>query len=292
MSSYTIGPGDVLAISFSNSPELNEKIQVSRTGDISVPLLSSPIHAGGLTPLELSEKVAKALEEAKQLHNPYVSIYVEEHNSHFATVLGAVARPGIYPLVRPTTLLELISMAGGVATSAGGTVTVAHAADDEGTGATGASTISVQLSEVKDNKDPSLNVAIHSGDVVNVSSAPVIYVVGAVGKPGVFVLQDPQFGITVLEALAEAQGLQSTASASHSLVIRHGDVGKQKELIPVDVAQIMKGKSTDQELQPNDILFIPESQTKKSLQAMARIAETSVAQIAGYGLGLRVGGVY
>lgn len=295
-SSYTIGPGDVLAISFSNSPELNHKVQVGQTGDISVPLLSTPIHAAGLTPLQLSEKIGKALEDAKQLRSPYVSIYVEEHNSHFATVLGAVERPGVYPLVRPTTLLELISMAGGLSTSAGATLTVVHAADNQTTVVTnGASfhtrAVTVQLAELKDNNDPSLNVLVRSGDVVNVSSAPVVYVVGAVGKPGSFVLHDPQSGLTVLQALAMAEGLQSTAAGNRSLLIRRPNGANERQLIPIDFGSLMKGKGEDQELRANDILIVPESQSKKSLQALVRIAEASASAMAGYGLGVRIGGV-
>jgi polysaccharide biosynthesis/export protein len=295
-SSYAIGPGDVLAISFSNSPELNQKVQVGQTGDISVPLVSHPIHAAGVTPLQLSDKLAKALEEANQLRSPYVSIYVEEHNSHFATVLGAVERPGVYPLVRSTTLLELISMAGGLSTSAGATLTVVHAPDDQTPALTnGASfhtrAVTVRLSELKDNNDPSLNILVRSGDVVNVSSAPVVYVVGAVGKPGSFVLHDPQSGLTVLQALAMAEGLQSTAAGSHSLLIRRSNGDKERQLIPVDFGKLMKGKGEDQELRANDILIVPDSQAKKSLQALVRTAEASASAMAGYGLGVRIGGV-
>jgi polysaccharide biosynthesis/export protein len=295
-SSYTIGPGDVLAISFSNSPELNHRVQVGQSGDISVPLLPTPIHAAGLTPLQLAEKVGKALENAKQLRNPYVSIYVEQHNSHFATVLGAVEHPGVYPLVRPTTLLELISMAGGLSASAGATLTVVHAADDQTTALPNspsfrARAVAVQLSELKDNNDPSLNILVRSGDVVNVSSAPVVYVVGAVGKPGGFVLHDPQSGLTVLQALAMAEGLQSTAAGNHSLLIRRPYGAKERQLIPIDFGRLMKGKGEDQELRANDILVVPDSQAKKTLQALVRTAEASASTMAGYGLGVRIGGV-
>ncbi|MBV9265859.1 MAG: hypothetical protein JO061_06800, partial [Acidobacteriaceae bacterium] len=117
----------------------------------------------------------------------------------------------------------------------------------------------------------------------------IVYVVGAVGKPGSFILQDPQSGITVLQAIAMAEGLNGVAAANRSLVIRHPP-GQQRELIPIDVGRLMKGKSEDRELQANDILFVPESQSKKTMQALARTAEQSVAEISGYGLGLRVAG--
>jgi polysaccharide biosynthesis/export protein len=290
--SYSVGPGDVLTITFANSPELNHKVQVSGAGDIAVPLLSAPVHAAGLTPTQLSQQIAKQLEDANQLRDPFVNVFVEEHNSHSATVLGAVAKPGTYPLTKPTRLLELLSMAGGVNTTAGATLTISHAetGDDRGKDSKSVPNTPsiIQIGQLTDNKDPALDLMIRSGDVVNVSQAPLVYVVGAVMKPGGFVLQDPRSGVTVLQALALAEGLQSTASAGKSLVIRRPSFGKERELIPVDIGKLMSGKLTDQDLQPNDILFIPQSGTKRTLQALARTAEASAAGVASYGLGLRL----
>jgi protein involved in polysaccharide export with SLBB domain len=115
--------------------------------------------------------------------------------------------------------------------------------------------------------------------------------VGAVGKPGGFVLHDPQSGLTVLQALAMAEGLQSTAAGNHSLLIRRPYGAKERQLIPIDFGRLMKGKGEDQELRANDILVVPDSQAKKTLQALVRTAEASASTMAGYGLGVRIGGV-
>ena len=210
-------------------------MQVSGSGDIVVPLIAQPVHAAGLTPMQLSENIAKALEDAKQLRNPYVSVFVEENNSHSATVLGAVAKPGVYPLVRPTRLLELLSMAGGLNTSSGATLSITHSGEGEVDhtkpreirSVSDAPTI-IELGKLTDDKNPSLNLMIRSGDVVNVSQAPLVYVVGAVTKPGGFVVQDPRSGITVLQAIALAEGLQSTAASGRSLVIRRPGSAKSE----------------------------------------------------------------
>jgi polysaccharide biosynthesis/export protein len=289
---YSIGAGDVLSLTFANSPELNHKVQVSGAGDIVVPLLSTPVHATGLTPMQLSQQIAKELVDAKQLRDPFVSVFVDEHNSHSATVLGAVAKPGVYQLARPTRLLELLSMAGGLNTTAGATLSISHA-EEGGDHVRDAKALPntptiIQIGQLTDNKDPALDLMIRSGDVINVSQAPLVYVVGAVTKPGGFVLPDPKSGITVLQAIALAEGLTPIASASKGLVIRRPPYGKERELVPVDISKLMNGKITDQDLQPNDILFIPQSGTKRTLQALARTAEASAAGVASYGLGLRL----
>jgi polysaccharide biosynthesis/export protein len=291
-SSYDIGPGDILTITFANSQELNQKVQVSQSGEIPVPLLSSPLPAAGLTPLELSQRIGKALEDAKQLQHPFVSVFVEQQNSHWVTVMGQVQHPGVFPLTRPTPLEEAMSLAGGLTASAGATVTVVHHnAGAHGTGNSGGlkerpTVISLgSLSSTEDNLSSTL---LRPGDVVTVSSAPQVYVVGAVGKAGGFTLQDPVAGITALQAIALAEGLQGTAAGSRGLIIRRSMPDQQRQLIPVDLSRIMTGKAEDLNLKANDILFVPQSGAKKTLAAMERAAEVSVAEIAGYGVGLRL----
>ncbi len=288
---YTIGPGDVLTITIGDSPEMSGKYRVSDSGDIAIPLLPSPVKAEGLTPAGLSTAIAAALKNADLLRDPMVNVFVEEFHSRNVTVLGAVAKPSVYPLDRPTTLLEVISLAGGPAATAGNTVTVVRPAHPSGTKgpATPETTLNVDLAKLIEGKDPSLNFLVQAGDSVSVSTAPIIYVVGAVTRPGGYVLQDPKSGMTILQALAMAQGLTRIAAPKKGMIVRRPEEGAKSESIPVNIAKLMNGEFHDERLRPNDILFVPESGMKKSLAKLDQIAMSAVNGLSIYGLGYRVG---
>lgn len=284
VSDYTIGPADILNITFTNSPELNGKFRVTDSGDLAMPLLSSPVRAEGLTAIELAQRLAEAFKAAGQLRDPIVNVFVEEHHSRSVMVLGSVVKPSVYELQRTTTVLELLSMAGGLTPTAGTTLTVARKSASPGQ-----STLHIDLGRLMLGDDPSLNVELRDGDVVSVSAAPVFYVVGAVVKPGGFAVQDAASGMTILQALATAEGLLPTATHDRCLVIRRQSGTKQRQEITVDLSKLMAGKKPDQLLEPNDIVFVPESGTKKAVRTMARVAEQAIVGIATYGVGLRVG---
>ena len=124
---YMVGVGDVLQIHVANEDDVSGQYQVDSAGNIQLPLLSSPIHASGLSTFELSKKVGDELKTQGILRQPEVTIFITRSMSHNVTILGEVSRPGVYPLEKQhTTLLEAISMAGGLLTTAGPTVTIAH----------------------------------------------------------------------------------------------------------------------------------------------------------------------
>jgi len=300
-SDYLIGPRDVLAISVADLPEIktgkdDAKFRVAETGYIFLPMLSNPIKADGLTTSELSERIARALRDADILRDPIVSVYVEEFHSRTVTVLGAVDKPSVYPLAKPTTLLEALSMAGGLTLTAGSALTIIRknpVPESEATkmdpGQLGESSRTIDLAKLMLGKDPSLNIRVRDGDTLSVSTAPIVYVVGAVNKPGGFTLQDPNSGLTVLQALAEAQGYNSIAKPKESLIIRRSASGQERQKISINLKGIMEGKVPDQWLEANDILFVPESGTKKNLRAWGNaIGHGLISGVTIYGLGPRI----
>ena len=100
---------------------------MSGAGDIVVPLLSATSSRSRSDADAAFRADRKSAAGCEAIAGSLVNVFVEEHNSHSATVLGAVAKPGVYPLIKPTRLLELLSMAGGLNTSAGATLTISHA---------------------------------------------------------------------------------------------------------------------------------------------------------------------
>jgi polysaccharide export outer membrane protein len=147
------------------------------------------------------------------------------------------------------------------------------------------------MTRVVAGADLSGSTQVRSGDVINVSLAKVVYVVGAVTKPGGFALPDPGAEMSVVKAVAMAEGFSPVAGTHHGLIIRQSASEAARREVPVDVDEILAGKTTDVVLAPDDILYIPESRAKKTVKAMGQVAMALVNGIAIYGVGYRIGTV-
>jgi polysaccharide export outer membrane protein len=287
---YRIGANDVVSVSVLDAPEFSGKFRVSDAGVIEIAGISAPIQAEGQTPNELAHAIRKAFIEAKQLRDPKVNVFVEEYRGRTVTVLGAVSKPGVYPLQKRITVLEALSLAGGALPNSGNTVTIVRgAASAEATSTVVGSVKIVDMSRLVQGEDLSANVEVKNGDVVSVSAAQVVYVLGAVTKPGGFVMSNPSAGVSVVQAVAMAEGFRSVAATHRGLIIRQSTSETARQEISVDIAEMMVGKGTDQLLAPNDILYIPESGAKKTLKVMGDVAMAAVNGVAIYGLGYRIG---
>ena len=108
---YVIGPDDVLSILFWKEKEISGDVVVRPDGKISLPLLNE-VAAAGLTPEQLREKLGR--EAVRYLTDPNVTVVVKQINSRKVFITGQVAKPGPYPLTGPTTVLQLIAIAGGL----------------------------------------------------------------------------------------------------------------------------------------------------------------------------------
>jgi polysaccharide export outer membrane protein len=288
---YKIGADDVLTVSVMDAPEFGGKFRVSDSGFIELPGVSGQIHAEGQSPVELAHSIRQALIDARQLRNPHVSVFIDEYHGRTVTVLGAVTKPAVYPLQKKTSVLEALSLAGGTLPNAGNTVTIVRGpASAEATSTAVGSVQILQMSNLVSGKDLSANAEVKNGDVISVSAAQLVYVVGAVVKPGGYTMADPSSGVSVVQAVALAEGLKSVAS-HHGLIVRQSTDEHARVEIPVDIDQMMTGKATDVVLAPNDILYVPASGTKKALKAMGDVATAAVQGIAIYGIGYRVGNV-
>jgi polysaccharide export outer membrane protein len=255
---YRLGPDDQLSVSVLQAPELNITTRVSEQGAISLPLLGA-VQAAGLTALELEHAIEEQLGR-KYIKNPDVTVQVTDVRSHSVSVVGAVHRPGLLQVRSSTTLLDVLSLAGGLAPEAGDSVMVLRKE-----GGVPSPAIEVKLKPLMESRDPSLNVTIYPGDVVNVRDADIVYVVGAVNKPGAYAMRGND-RLTVLRALALGEGLTPTAAKGDALVVRTGPRGDRIE-IPVDLAALLKGKNRDVVLEAHDVLFVPTSGSKVAARA-------------------------
>lgn len=288
---YRIGASDVISVSIADAPEFAGKFRVSDSGFIQLPGLTAPVRAEGLTTFELSNAIGDDYVKAKQLRSPKVTVFVDEYHGRTITVLGAVTKPGVYPLERKTTVVDALSMANGPLPNAGSTVTIVRGpATAEAMGQPVGSVQILDIARLLKDGELSANVEVRKGDILSVSNAQIVYVVGAVTKPGGFVLQDPASGMSVVQALAMAEGFNKIAATHRGLILRASTSSVSRQMVPVDIAELLTGKQTDVVLAPNDILYIPESGAKKTLKVMGDVAMAAVNGVAIYGLGYRLAG--
>jgi polysaccharide biosynthesis/export protein len=303
-----VGTGDLLHIEVFDVPELSRDVRVGDAGDISYPLIPSKINAAGLTPFQLEQKMEQLLIENGLVTHPQVSVFVKEQNSQPVSVVGAVQKPMVYQVIRPTTLLEILAGAGGITDDAGSFVIVTRSptapaarnaaavigASANGRGSVNASgngsasapsandplgenpqIITIRLQDLLESGDSAYNILIYGGDVISVPRAGIVYVAGAgIAQPGGYVLQSHGAQITALKAVALAHGLTSFAKADSAVIMRNNPVTGQKDMIPVHIAQIEKQKTQDVAMKSNDILYIPDS---KGLKVLARGAEAAIS---------------
>lgn len=291
---YLIGPEDLLEITVFEAPELNRQVRVSAGGEISLPLLGA-VRAAGLSPRGL-ESVLEELLRRTYMKEPHVGVYVREMESHAVSVFGAVQKPGVFQVRSTKSLLEVLSMAQGLAEDAGDAVIVMRASSSRspspqaadpagdapqfGSGLKQASpgtatapvgsiepaageAVEINLKDLLESGDPSLNVPVYAGDIVKVTRAGIVYVVGEVQKPGGFVLKSNE-NISVLQVLALAEGLTRTSAKSHARIIRTEEATGERAEIPIDLGKILAGKNADPMLQPKDIVFVPNSAARSA----------------------------
>jgi polysaccharide export outer membrane protein len=135
-----------------------------------------------------------------------------------------------------------------------------------------ANTITVNLNQLMESGDPVNNIILQAGDIVTVPHAGIVYVIGAVGRPGGFVLANDREQMTTLKMLALAGGLNLTAKSNRAVIIRRDRQGQQHEQV-VDLQKVVERKAEDVRLEASDILYVPDSKAKKVLY---RAAETAI----------------
>jgi len=290
---YRIGAEDLLSISVFEAPDLTRDVRVSSDGQVSLPLLGQ-VRASGLTTRQF-EAVLEELLRRSYMKDPHVSVFVKEMESHPVSVFGAVKKPGVFQVRSGKTLIEVLSMAEGLAEDAGDSVIVMRGESAESTTAAKPSipdagapaagsanpggqnqsqtaadtpknnrTVQIELRDLLSSGDARFNVPVYPGDVVKVTRAGIVYVVGEVGKPGGYLLKTNE-NVSILQAIALAGGLTHTSAAGHARIIRTESATGERRELPIDVSRILRGKEPDQVLQSKDIVFIPNSAGKAAL---------------------------
>jgi polysaccharide export outer membrane protein len=260
-----IGAGDLLEMSVFDTPELSGKLRVSNTGDISLPLVGS-LHVEGMKADAAQALIRQRYIDGGFVKDPQVTLFIAEYATQGVSVMGEVKSPGIYPAFGSHRLLDYLSVAQGLTPMAGTRVTITHAAHPDEP-----QHIKMTASAAP---QPANNPEIMPGDTIFVERTGLVYVVGDVARPGGFPMDHDQ-QLSILQAVALAQGTLPTAAKSSAKLIRTTAQGRQE--IPLNLKKILQSKETDIAMQDNDILFVPSSGAKAALKGIEAALPTAAS---------------
>jgi polysaccharide biosynthesis/export protein len=235
----SLGPGDMVRITVFRNPDLTTEARVSENGTIAFPLIGE-VKVTGLTPAQLGSRISAKLRDGRFVVNPEVTVALAQVNSRQVAVLGAVNKPGRYPIDSLNSrLTDFLAAAGGIATPGSDHVTLVSTQDGR--------TLKrdIDLNVIFRDGDLSQNVALKPGDTIYVEKAPMVYIYGEVQKAGAYRLEPH---MTVMQALALGGGLSPRGTQRGIKIARRTDQGGRQ----------IDARLTDV-VQNDDVIYVAES---------------------------------
>ena len=289
---YQVGPGDVLSIRVFGLSQFDQNTRISNSGKIHIPY-AGVISVAGMTVARIEDQIAKSLRERQLVKEPWVQVQVVEFNAQPVFLVGEITSPGQYMITGEMRLLDAITRAGGLKTSAGEEAILmrrssrtqsdiklfqqlsmksASPAPQPGRQESAANTaatanddsVQINIAQLTDGSRPELNVRLQGGDVVYVPVLPtrLIYIIGEVGFAGAYILPRNYSNITAASALAYAGGpRRKTAKSNKAFVVRQ-DAQGAIQATQFNFSKTIKGEQNDIPIKPNDIIFVPRSVAK------------------------------
>jgi polysaccharide biosynthesis/export protein len=260
-----IGAGDLLKVSVLGVPDSDQEVRVGADGTIFLNFIGA-VSVAGQTTEQAQGIIAKKLVAGGFFKDPQVSVFAKEYATQGVSILGEVQKPGVYPMLGARTLFDVLSMAGGTTNRAGKLVSITHRDTPQKPATV---TMSNDSAEAVHS-----NVDVFPGDTIVVSRAGVVYVSGDVKKPSGVIMENGS-EMTVLQAIAMAEGVGPDAALNKSKLIRRTPGGPPQE-IPLPLKDMFASKAPDVRLQAEDIVFVPnsaaKSAAKRSLDAIISTA--------------------
>jgi polysaccharide biosynthesis/export protein len=274
---YRIGPNDVIDVRVENMPELTQAFRVTASGTFLMPYIGR-VNAAKKTTEELAQMIADSL-RGDYLKDPRVSVSIKEFNSRSFFIQGSVRSPGVFQIEGRPTMLELLTLAGGLTEKHGANAYIIRrikapaqqvpetnvAAGSGGTTEPEPSPEGAPKYELKSANINGLlkgrfeeDVLLEPGDIINIPVSDVFFVAGEVNAPGSFSLKE---GTTVQQAISLAQGTNYKAALGRGIIFRENSSGKREE-VHIDIGAIMSGKKEDIAIVANDIIMVPNSRAK------------------------------
>lgn len=265
--SLLIGPGDMLHVQVFDTPELDQHARVTDTGELPL-LLGGSVKVSALTPTEAARAIEKALLEGHYLVQPKVLVSVDDYATQKVSVLGEVKSPGAYAIGTPRSVLDVLTLAGGLNELVDRKILIERRNSQE------------KIPYFVSNKaDAAFDTAIqiHPGDTLFVPKAGIVYALGDVGRPGGYTMTNNEGNISVLELVARAGGTNHSAVPSHAKLIRK-DGDKYIE-IALPLSAMQKGNRIDMALQPGDIVYVPFSYMRSLAMNAGGIAASAAGSV-------------
>jgi len=255
ISELRIEPGDLLSVNVYDTPELSNSYRVDLAGDVTLPLCGK-VNVRGLTLSEAATRLEAVLKDRQILNQPQVTLDVQQYAGQYVTVIGEVVNPGRVSLIAPAMLGEILAQAGGVTPLAGARIKIRRGTDDT------APEQEVPYSRSQGTR-AAASILVRPGDTVIVPRAGIVYILGAVGRPGGYMMQEDG-KLNIAEALALSGGMTIQAKTSGLRVIRRNPDGTVLDF-PLSYDAITKGTQTPLALQAQDIVYVPTSKIKATL---------------------------
>jgi polysaccharide export outer membrane protein len=265
-----LAPGFLVGLNVLEDSDFTGNFRIDELGDITVPILGT-VHVAGKTAVGARGLISKRLLDEKILNDPQVSLTVLEYTAPEVTIIGEVTSPGKYPLLVPHKLVDVLALAGGPTLLAGNEVQITP-------GSQGGKPVLVHYSKGSDPQTVA-DVLVNPGDTIQVRRAGIVYVLGAVTRPGGYVMQEDGT-LNVLQAISLANGTAATASTKKVYLLRRNADGTEVD-IALSYKGITQGKYADMQLRATDVLFVPTS-TMKSIFTNSQSILSSVAGAAIY----------
>lgn len=237
--SYRLGANDVVRITVYGHPDLSTVARIAENGGMTLPIVGE-IALGGLTSREAELKIQALLTQQKIVKTPQVTLIVDRYESKRVSVLGEVARPGVFTISRNSSLMDLISEAGGLNEDAGDIAFITRR--NEAASQARAIDLVALLKGASDVPEPT----VADGDRIYVPRMERFYIYGQVNKPGAYRLER---GMTVMQALSVASGLTDKGTERGLKIRRKTADGIEKEFAVLPTHPI----------QANDVVYVNES---------------------------------
>jgi polysaccharide export outer membrane protein len=258
----------LLHVQVFDTSELEQHARVTDAGDLPL-LLGGSVKVAALTPAEAARAIEKVLLDGHYMLQPKVLVAVEEYATQKVSVLGEVKAPGAVAIGTPRSVLDVLTLAGGLTELADRKILIERRNSKD------------RIPYYVSNKPEAAfdtAIQIHPGDTLFVPRAGIVYALGDVRSPGGYTMTNNEGKISVLELVARAGGTNHTAVPSHARLIRKSDAGYVELSLPLSAMQ--KGKHADLDLQADDIVYVPFSYLRNfATDASGLVASASSAAI-------------
>ena len=245
-----LGSGDLLTIRVFGQADYDPVVRIGSDGRALLPLIGV-VSLQGLTVTTAEQLLARKFEEAGMFKDPQVTIQVTDGPNSVVTVVGEAH--GVIPVLGSRRLLDVLAAAGGIPATASHVITINRPGLSD--------PLVVDL-----GTDPThsalANIPVFAGDTIVVARIGLVYVIGAFKNPGSIPLVQ-NTPLTLLEATSLSGGVAFEGKYDDLRLIR--TVGNERTVTKLDMKKVLYGKAPDPILQPNDIIFLPNSTLKASI---------------------------